>query len=83
MKRITIRKRTVVTMVYAAADRAVFGVFRARVRYTPGAWTWDVHHATMIATEHVPAGAPRPDYRAMAQRHATPDYPALAYPESN
>ena len=73
-------KRTVVTMVFAGPDGATFGVFRAHVRNPDRRWTWNVHRATPIGTVAVGPGEQRPSYRAMAERFATPEWPALNYP---
>lgn len=74
--------RTTVTLLLTWPDgSATFGVFRARVRNPDKRWTWNLHKATQVGKVHVSAGEQRPSYRAMAERYATPDYPALEYPE--
>ena len=73
--------RTTVTMIAAGPEGATFGVYRAHVRNPAQRWTWNVHRATRVGTVTVAAGDHRPTYRAMADQFATPEWPALDYPE--
>lgn len=75
-------KHTTVTMLYSDSGKAVFGVYRAHVRNPEKRWTWNVNHATAVGTITVKRGEARPSYRAMAERFATPEWPALSYPRS-
>lgn len=74
-------RRTVVTMITAGPEGAVYGVFRACVRNPSQRWSWDIHRARQIGTVSVKAGDRRPSYRSMALQFASPDWPALDYPE--
>jgi hypothetical protein len=74
-------QRTTVTMILAGPDGSVFGVYRARVRNPAQRWTWNVHRARQVGTVTVKRDETRPSYRAMAERFATPEWPAMEYPE--
>lgn len=74
-------RRTTVTMLVAGPEGAVFGVYRAHVRNRTQRWSWSLHHAHQVGAVTVKHGETRPSYREMAQRFATPEWPAMEYPE--
>jgi hypothetical protein len=74
-------RRTTVSMLLAGPEGATFGVFRANVRNPDKRWTWNIHQARHVGSVTVKTGETRPTYRAMAERFATPDWPAMDYPD--